>query len=910
MPPSSVPETTEGAPDVELPLSAPVQEAPQAPPATVDDEPPILADHLPNSDEPIVVESDSEEDEEPATGDSSEESEPIETREPSEETEPIESQGSVVAEDDDEPMVVDDDQPSTPPTPSEVDELATRPVTPADVQDRATAPSESSTEPEEEVEVQPDSVPLLLDSVDEPEEPKEPEESEEPEEPEELKEPEEPEEPAEDPAELDQPRSPVLHSAEEPEEPEEPVEVDELQPPPVLQLVESDEEPEELEEPAAEASETQEAQQSHSRAVPLLVDAGEAPEEPKEPHSVLASLQATITDDHSVVEPPAVVVVEGSASPEVDHSDEDLVLDADSLAPPVGDGSAAEESTSATEDESMDVDEQEVDELDDSRFPTPGPVAVPESAPEPVAEDTTPSPAISPEPVPGPALPAKAAAPAPAAEAAPMAWKHFHGKARPPPPPEAPREAHRSEPEVTPVVKDDQPLDKEISPPADAEQPQSSESSGSNTPTPVDTKPEPPVESPVESPVEPTVEPPVEHTDNTKDHPVEDFDKEPQAAEPTTKRAPRKSRLSVPSDISPPTTRSRCHPRKVQIDDGDLTAIVLVPQCCVPGPDKLRAEDAKDLGVGTFDEAFEEGRALAFHLTPVIFQKASRLFGISVFNEEDIFVLSASEGVIEERPTRERRLSTNRTPDPDWREGTPLRAGSSQPSGRRHRRGSSIGSFTLARTPDPEGTPIHSGVGFLSSQGSTRHRKRASTASIDVPPLDPATLTPSPSKRLVTFKEPDTASIRRSARKSAASLEPPSPAPSAPKSPKASGSPVIATRRVTRSMETAPDGEPMVEDEAEPPVDEEPSEVAAPPALGTRTRKRKLEPEPVVKEEDEDEETEGETPVRARSGKRRAVPSSSATGKPEAQDVKPTSEDEAKGSKGSWSLRGFFGWKK
>jgi hypothetical protein len=351
------------------------------------------------------------------------------------------------------------------------------------------------------------------------------------------------------------------------------------------------------------------------------------------------------------------------------------------------------------------------------------------------------------------------------------------------------------------------------------------------------------------------------------------------------------------------TTRSHCSPHKVEVQTDELRCLILVPGCRVPSAATLTKETSRDLGLAPKDLATEETLERAYHLTPVLYQKAARLFGLSAFHSEELFVLEFSEGAIENEPTHTRRMSFGSASTPA-RDATPRRGMSLQPtSDPRRRRGASRAS--LGRSPAPDTTPILT-IPRLPSVSAKGRKRTSSIASIadDVP----EGLAPSPSQRLVSFNEPPETPKRYALRSLAESPAESTSEAAAEASAEASEASSVkkgkmpamespaTPRRVTRSMaeDEDEDGDKDVEDEedGEDEEDEEDEEAAndtesseptddtedeamqeeapasASPSTSTpRRRKRKHTADPET-----DEETEIATPgPSTRSSKRRAV---------------------------------------
>ncbi|WOO83449.1 Replicase polyprotein 1a [Vanrija pseudolonga] len=305
----------------------------------------------------------------------------------------------------------------------------------------------------------------------------------------------------------------------------------------------------------------------------------------------------------------------------------------------------------------------------------------------------------------------------------------------------------------------------------------------------------------------------------------------------------RRTRSSQPLG-SPPTTRSHCMFHKLQVADGDLSCIVVAPQCTLTDLVKIREERATVLGEVTPDErTLLQGHLHSVHdLHPVLRSKLSRI-GVSVDDDEQCYVLSASEGAIEERrdpsPRKDRRLSSRAsvgrsTKSPDPRAlGSPSQAQVATP--KRNTRSSSGGpSAPLAVSP-------------LST--ASNHLQPV-TETTEPPPPELKTPQASSSRLLPEAAAAQTPS-RRITRSMHASVDLTNAAPATEGLAMTDANHGLVTSVAEDEPATTTTDEP--ENNTQPDVEMEdttapadPPPTATSPAMGTRARKRKAELEEEV----------------------------------------------------------------
>lgn len=298
----------------------------------------------------------------------------------------------------------------------------------------------------------------------------------------------------------------------------------------------------------------------------------------------------------------------------------------------------------------------------------------------------------------------------------------------------------------------------------------------------------------------------------------------------------RRTRSSQPQG-SPPTTRSHCMFHKLQVADGDLTCIVVVPQCTLTDHIKIREERATVLGELTPDETtLLQGNPPSVHdLHPVLRSKLSRI-GVPVDDDEQCYVLSASEGAIEERrepsPRKDRRLSSRAsvgrsTKSPDPRAlGSPSQA---QVTPKRNTRSSSGGpSAALAVSP----------------LSTASHQLQPVTETTEAPPTQLQTPQAASSRLL-----PDAGAGQTPSRRITRSMHASVDLTNAVQVTETQKGPAMADANhdLTSVAENEPatakpesNTSPDIEmEDATAPVDPPPT--ATSPAMGTRARKRKAE---------------------------------------------------------------------
>jgi hypothetical protein len=538
------------------------------------------------------------------------------------------------------------------------------------------------------------------------------------------------------------------------------------------------------------------------------VDQEEEEEEPEPEHEVL-----NIED--AAPEPPAIVIDETMVEPE-EPSPEPAEIE-EPVEAPASDTLQVPAEEEEEEEEVEEVEEEEEEE-DEVREPSPHEPTSPPKEPTSSPKEPTPPPK---EPTPPPKEPTPPPAPQ-------HLWRHTHGRRRDPTP----------EPGRAPAPA---PPPKRVA----SKSPQKEEEQAHDD---ADDKDEPQAEA----------------SSSQSQADLPETSETPQEAQPATRhRRTRSSQAFEPLGI---TTRSHCSPHRVELRDGSLSVSVLVPGCRVPSLDALNKESSRDLGLAPKDLATEEALQRSFHLTPTLIQKASRLFGLSTFRDDELFVLDgATPGALEAAPTRERRTSA--TPASPIVSTAATRAPSSQPRRRTPR-------ASLARTPVPETT------GWPLVPASARQKRgRSSAASVVAHVEDVAT--PPPQKR--TAKEtPKPETPGRYALRSR--VESPEVAKTAKVSEVEDETeereelPEESTSvEIEAEVEPEPEAEAEVstteaaEAEAVPEDTSEPITVDPPATPATRRRsKRKLEAE--LEPEDADREPEAATAgPTTRAGKRRAI---------------------------------------
>ncbi|KAK6904429.1 hypothetical protein I203_105242 [Kwoniella mangroviensis CBS 8507] len=134
----------------------------------------------------------------------------------------------------------------------------------------------------------------------------------------------------------------------------------------------------------------------------------------------------------------------------------------------------------------------------------------------------------------------------------------------------------------------------------------------------------------------------------------------------TTAHRRTRSRGRASTSLEPPTTRSHCYYEKLRVSDDDLTAVVLVPHCAIPGSTQLEQETSHVEGRSSESEE-TEGRNLQMDhdhpiLLPQLTTKIRRLVGNQLVDEGHCYVLYAKDDA------KVPEIEENGTP-----KGTPLR---------------------------------------------------------------------------------------------------------------------------------------------------------------------------------------------------------------------------------------------
>jgi hypothetical protein len=117
-----------------------------------------------------------------------------------------------------------------------------------------------------------------------------------------------------------------------------------------------------------------------------------------------------------------------------------------------------------------------------------------------------------------------------------------------------------------------------------------------------------------------------------------------------TRRHTRQSSAAADA-LSPPVTRQNCHYRKLYMIEGDMSAVVLVPQCTLTDHDKLEEEHSEDRGDATPSDEAEARHQPICEATPrlqtVLTAKLHRIVGSDIFDEaQKTYLLHASDAAL------------------------------------------------------------------------------------------------------------------------------------------------------------------------------------------------------------------------------------------------------------------------
>lgn len=112
-----------------------------------------------------------------------------------------------------------------------------------------------------------------------------------------------------------------------------------------------------------------------------------------------------------------------------------------------------------------------------------------------------------------------------------------------------------------------------------------------------------------------------------------------------------RTRSQAVATATPVVTRSHCTYRKMRISDEDLSAVLLVPQCSLGEPEKLKEERSEDAGEPTEEEELEakmkpitEQRPLVH---PRLAHKIHRIVGHTIYNEGTCYLLYACDDALD-----------------------------------------------------------------------------------------------------------------------------------------------------------------------------------------------------------------------------------------------------------------------
>ncbi|WWC97841.1 hypothetical protein V866_004728 [Kwoniella sp. B9012] len=175
----------------------------------------------------------------------------------------------------------------------------------------------------------------------------------------------------------------------------------------------------------------------------------------------------------------------------------------------------------------------------------------------------------------------------------------------------------------------------------------------------------------------------------------------------TTAHRRTRSRGRASTSLEPPTTRSHCYYEKLRVSDDDLTAVILVPHCAIPGSIQLEQETSYVGGRSSESEETEGMKLQMDHdhpiLLPQLTTKIRRLVGNQLVDEGHCYVLYAKDDA------KVPEIEENGTP-----RGTPLRG---------HRKRKSMGgSASRLSTGGDDG---NSNVSIKDESYETPSKKRA-----------------------------------------------------------------------------------------------------------------------------------------------------------------------------------------
>ncbi|WVQ64037.1 uncharacterized protein L199_002196 [Kwoniella botswanensis] len=205
----------------------------------------------------------------------------------------------------------------------------------------------------------------------------------------------------------------------------------------------------------------------------------------------------------------------------------------------------------------------------------------------------------------------------------------------------------------------------------------------------------------------------------------------------TTAHQRTRSRGRASTSLEPPTTRSHCYYEKLRVADDDLTAVILVPHCAIPGSKQLEQETSYVEGRSSESEETEGMKLQMDHdhpiLLPQLTTKIRRLVGNQLVDEGHCYVLYAKEDA------KVPEIEENGTP-----KGTPLR-------GHRKRRSMGGSASRLSTGGDDEDSTVSIQVESYEtpskkratlSPPATRSGRKRGTASASVEPELEAGATP------------------------------------------------------------------------------------------------------------------------------------------------------------------------